>query len=153
MTNSYWAVFQSGNVAALCPEREDALEYMRLNGGEGMEQCRSLDQLFQALQRHRASYQQQVAEDILSVMSVDAEWNEQCEEAYTRMMDKLAELGFTKENAEKMLEDLKQGTNDCTATLKQYGINAVNTAGDLLGNFAARLRSFGVQQETEDTEE
>lgn len=152
MTNSYWAVFQSGNVAALCPEREDALEYMRLNGGEGMEQCRSLDQLFQALQRHRASYQQQVAEDILSVMSVDTEWNETCEEAYDRMVDKLAELGLTKENADKLLEDLKQGATDCTATLKQHGINAVNTAGDLLGNFASKLRSFGVTEETDDEE-
>jgi len=150
---SYWAVFASGNVAALCPQREDALEYMRLNGGEGMEQVRSLEQLFQTLQRHRAAYQQQVAEDILRVLAVEEEMGECFEEAYDNLMNKLGELGLTRENAQKVLEDLRKGTSDFTSVLGGYGCQAVNAAGGLLGRFAAKLQSFGVNVEGENEDE
>ena len=58
MQEPYWAVFNEGRLTYLGLSQGEALEFLRINGGSSVEQIRSLDQLAEALHRHKADHEE-----------------------------------------------------------------------------------------------
>ena len=67
MQEPYWAVFNEGRLTYLGLSQGEALEFLRINGGSSVEQIRSLDQLAEALHRHKADHEEKLAEAIVDI--------------------------------------------------------------------------------------
>ena len=126
MQEPYWAVFNEGNLTHFGTSQGEALEFLRVHGGSSVEQIRNLDQLSEALSRHKTDHEEKVAEAIIDLLSADFNIDEQLDEFCQKVNELFGEIKINREMIDARLKELSAKGQVC----REYGSKAVNLVKD-----------------------
>ena len=144
MQEPYWAVFNEGRLTYLGLSQGEALEFLRINGGSSVEQIRSLDQLAEALHRHKADHEEKLAEAIVDILSTDFDLDKQLDECCQKINEFFGEVKINRAMIDAKLQELSAKGQVC----REYGSKAMNLVKDWFKSISEPVQ----KKENEDAE-